>query len=157
MPSPQFIREVQNLNGRIAAFSRFISRSAHRSYQFFQVLRKVQKFGWDEKCEQDFQDLKKHLSELPVLVKPEPGEKLWVYLSATEYSVSSVLIREEKTDQKLVYYVNHALRGAVLKYSEVEKIALALVMTARKLRPYFLSASNCGSYQLPTGVNHDTL
>ncbi|XP_075478819.1 uncharacterized protein LOC142519672 [Primulina tabacum] len=32
-----------------------------------------------------------------------------------------------------------SLRGAELKYSEVEKIALALVMTARKLRPYFFS------------------
>ncbi|XP_073298507.1 uncharacterized protein [Primulina huaijiensis] len=99
----------------------------------------AQKFGWDEKCEQAFQDLKKHLAELLVLVKPEPEEKLWIYLSATEHAVSSVLIREERADQKPVYYVSHALRGAELNYSETEKIALALVMTARKLRPYFLS------------------
>ncbi|XP_075521550.1 uncharacterized protein LOC142554758 [Primulina tabacum] len=115
------------------------TRSAHRSYPFFQVLRKAQMFSWDEKGEQDFQDLKKHLTELPILVKPEPGERLWVYLSATEYAVSSVLIRKEGTDQKPMYYVSHVLRGAELKYSEVEKIALALVVTARKLRPYFLS------------------
>ncbi|XP_073037999.1 uncharacterized protein [Primulina eburnea] len=86
-----------------------------------------------------FQDLKKHLAELPVLAKPEPGEKLWVYLSATEVAVSSVLVKEEGTDQKPIYYVSHALRGAELRYSELEKIALALVMTVRKLRPYFLS------------------
>ncbi|XP_073025097.1 uncharacterized protein [Primulina eburnea] len=139
MPSPQFVRDVQKLTGRIAALSRFISRSAHRSYPFFQILRKAQKFGWYENCEQAFQDLKKHLAELPVLAKPEPGEKLWVYLSATEVAVSSVLIKEEGTDQKPIYYVSHALRGAELRYSELEKIALALVMTARKLRPYFLS------------------
>ncbi|XP_075499285.1 uncharacterized protein LOC142537674 [Primulina tabacum] len=139
MPSPQSTRDVQKLTGRIAALSRFISRSAHRSYPFFQVLRKAQKFGWNKGCEQAFQDLKKHLSELPVLVKPEPGENLWIYLSATEHAVSSVLIKKEGTDQRPVYYVSHALRGAELKYSEMEKIALALVMTARKLRPYFLS------------------
>ncbi|XP_075500054.1 uncharacterized protein LOC142538627 [Primulina tabacum] len=113
--------------------------SAHRSYPFFQVLRKAQQFGWDEKCEQTFQDLKIHLAELPVLVKPEPGEKLFVYLSTTEYDVSSVLIKEEGSNQKPVYYVSHALRGPELRYSEVEKIALALIMTAWKLRPYFLS------------------
>ncbi|XP_075489600.1 uncharacterized protein LOC142528436 [Primulina tabacum] len=135
MPSPQSVRDVQKLTGRIAA----LSRSAHRSYPFFQVLRKAQKFGWDDKCEQTFQDLKKHLAELPILGKPEPGEKLWVYLSATEFAVSSVLVREERADQKPIYYVSHALRGAKLKYSELEKIALALVMTARKLMPYFLS------------------
>ncbi|XP_075521560.1 uncharacterized protein LOC142554767 [Primulina tabacum] len=139
MSSPRSVKEVQKLTGRIASLSRFISRSAHRSYPFFQILRKAQQFGWDEKCEQAFQDLKIHLAGLPVLVKPEPGEKLYVYMSATEYAVSSVLIKEEGTDQKPVYYVSHALRGPELRYSEVEKIALALVMTARKLRPYFLS------------------
>ncbi|XP_075486246.1 uncharacterized protein LOC142525845 [Primulina tabacum] len=120
MPSPQSVRDVQKLTGRIAALSSFISRSAHRSYPFFQA----------------FQDLKKHLAELPILAKPEPGEKLWVYLSATEFAVSSVLVREEGANQKPIYYVSHALRGAELKYSELERIALALVMTARKLRPF---------------------
>ncbi|XP_075504607.1 uncharacterized protein LOC142542043 [Primulina tabacum] len=139
MPSPRSVKEVQKITGRIASLSRFISRSAHQSYPFFQVLRKAQQFGWDEKCEQVFQDLKIHLAGLPMLVKPEPGEKLYVYLSTIEYAVSSVLIKEEGTDQKPVYYVSHALRGPELRYSEVEKIALALVMTARKLRPHFLS------------------
>ncbi|XP_075499061.1 uncharacterized protein LOC142537427 [Primulina tabacum] len=93
-----------------------------------QSTRDAQKFGWNEGCEQAFQDLKKYLSELSVLVKPEPGEKLWIYLSATEHAVSSVLIKKEGTDQRPVYYVSHALRGAELKYSEVEKIALALLV-----------------------------
>ncbi|XP_075503970.1 uncharacterized protein LOC142541298 [Primulina tabacum] len=139
MSSPRSVKEVQKLTGRIASLFRFISRSAHRSYHFFQVLRKAQQFGWDEKCELAFQDLKIHLAELLVLVKPEPGEKLFVYLSTTEYAVSSVLIKEEGSDQKHVYYVSHALRGPELHYSEIEKVALALIMTARKLRPYFLS------------------
>lgn len=60
MASPSSIREVQYLTGRIASVSRFIFRSAHRSYPL--VLRKAQKFVWDDKCEQAFQDLKNHLS-----------------------------------------------------------------------------------------------
>ncbi|XP_073033923.1 uncharacterized protein [Primulina eburnea] len=119
----------------------FRLKNAKVTYQRLmnKVLRKAQKFGWDEKFEQAFQDLKSHLAELPVLVKPEPGEKLFVYLSTKEYAVSSVLVKEESSDQKTIYYVSHALRGLELRYSEVEKIALTLVMTARRLRPYFLS------------------
>ncbi|XP_073041770.1 uncharacterized protein [Primulina eburnea] len=139
MTSPKSIKDVQRLTGKIAALSRFISRSAHRSYPFFQALRRAQKFGWDEKCEKAFEELKNHLAGLPVLEKPGPGEKLWVYLSATEHAVSSVLIREEGTEQRPVYYVSHALKGPEIRYTEVEKVALALVITARKLRPYFLS------------------
>ncbi|XP_075524495.1 uncharacterized protein LOC142556884 [Primulina tabacum] len=80
-----------------------------------------------------------HLAELPVLVKPGPEEKLFVYFSTTEYAVSSILIKKEGSDQRSDYYVSHYLRGPKLQDSEVEKIALALVITARKLRPYFLS------------------
>ncbi|XP_073153983.1 uncharacterized protein [Henckelia pumila] len=41
MPSPTSIWEFQWLTGRITALYRFIDRSAHRSYHFFQVLRKA--------------------------------------------------------------------------------------------------------------------
>ncbi|XP_073121062.1 uncharacterized protein [Henckelia pumila] len=139
MSSPISIKEVQRLTGWITALTRFIDRSAHRNYHFFQVLRKAQRFGWTEQCEQAFQELKEHLASLPILVKPEPGERLWIYLSTTEKAVSTVLIKEKKGDQRPVYYVSHALKGAEVRYTEIEKMALALVITARKLRPYFLS------------------
>ncbi|XP_073119830.1 uncharacterized protein [Henckelia pumila] len=139
MPSPSSIREVQRLTGRVTALSRFVARSAHRSHPFFQVLRKAQIFGWSEDCERAFQELKEHMENLPILVKPEPGERLWVYISMTEFAVSTVLIKEEGGDKKPVYYVSHALKGPEIRYSEMEKMALALILTARKLRPYFLS------------------
>ncbi|XP_073133580.1 uncharacterized protein [Henckelia pumila] len=38
-----------------------------------------------------------------------------------------------------VYFVSHASKGPELNYLTQEKLALALVITTRKLRPYFLS------------------
>lgn len=72
MTSPRSVREVQRLTGRIAALSRFISRSAHHNYHFFQTLRKARKFEWNELCDQAFSELKQHLVDLPVKAKPEP-------------------------------------------------------------------------------------
>ncbi|XP_073120164.1 uncharacterized protein [Henckelia pumila] len=37
-------------------------------------IREAQKFGWNDQCEQAFQELKVHLVSLTVLVKLEPGE-----------------------------------------------------------------------------------
>ncbi|XP_073125188.1 uncharacterized protein [Henckelia pumila] len=102
MPSPTSTKEVQWLIGRITALTRFIVRSAHHSYHFFQVLRKAHRFGWTEQCEQAFQELKEHLASLPVLVKPELGEWLWIYLSTTEQAVSTILVKYEKGDQRPV-------------------------------------------------------
>lgn len=44
MTPPRNIKEVKALNGRIAALSRFISRSAERSMPFFRVLRQKVNF-----------------------------------------------------------------------------------------------------------------
>lgn len=76
MTAPRSVREVQRLSGRIAALSRFISRSAHRSYHFFQVLRKARRFEWNEQFDKAFTELKQHLAELSVLAKPKPGKRL---------------------------------------------------------------------------------
>lgn len=137
MASPSTVKEVQKLTGKIAALSRFISRSAHRSHPFFQILRKAKKFGWDNNCEKAFLELKDHLAELPTLVKPMAGEDLWVYLSTTEHAVSSVLICQEGKSQRSVYYVSHALKGPELRYIELEKLALALITTVESCDPTF--------------------
>ncbi len=51
--------------------------------------------------------------------------------------MSSVLVREENKLQKPVYYTNRVLRDAETRYSKLEKTIFALVVSARRLRPYF--------------------
>ncbi|XP_073137462.1 uncharacterized protein [Henckelia pumila] len=139
MSSPKNIQEVQRLTGRIIALARFISRSADKSLPFFKALRKTKNFEWNEESEKAFQDLKAYLKQLSVLNKPTQGEALFLYLAVTPRAASSVLIRRDETNHQRVYFVSHALKGAELIYLTQEKLALALVITARKLRPYFLS------------------
>ncbi|KAL0411678.1 UNVERIFIED_CONTAM: hypothetical protein Slati_3757500 [Sesamum latifolium] len=50
--------------------------------------------------------------------------------------------------QTPIYYISKVLNGAESRYSPIEKMALALVITTRKLRPYFLSH--------PVGVRTNT-
>ena len=45
MQPPSNNKEIQRLTGRIAALSRFVSRSSDKSQPFFQVLKKA--FHWD--------------------------------------------------------------------------------------------------------------
>ncbi|KFK26623.1 hypothetical protein AALP_AA8G272900 [Arabis alpina] len=139
LPSPKNKREVQRLSGRIAALNCFISRSTDRSLPFYQLLRGNKSFAWDDKCESAFQDLKQYLTTPPILSKPELGETLYLYVSITDAAVSEVLVREDRGDQKPIFYVSKALDGAESRYPTLEKLALAVVMSARKLRPYFQS------------------
>jgi ribonuclease HI len=51
------------------------------------------------------------------------------------------LIREEERIQKPVYYTSRTLRGAEERYTNMEKLAFALLIASRKLRPYFQAHS----------------
>jgi hypothetical protein len=61
------------------------------------------------------------------LTSPAPGADLLFYVSATETTVSAVLVQEQETkhskQQVPVYYVSEALSGSKSYYSEIEKIA----------------------------------
>ena len=105
------------------------------SFHFFKILRKANKFQWDEECDKAFQELKDYLSTLPVLAKPIVGETLWVYLSANENVVGSVLVRQEGKEQQPIYFSGHLLKGAECRYTTLEKLAYALVLTARRSHP----------------------
>ncbi|XP_071741906.1 uncharacterized protein [Rutidosis leptorrhynchoides] len=81
--------------------------------------------------------MKAYISDLPVLTSPDKGETLYVYLAASKESISAVLITERAQSQLPIYFVSRMLQGAKVNYPELEKLTLALVHTARKLRRYF--------------------
>ncbi|KAL0285957.1 UNVERIFIED_CONTAM: hypothetical protein Sangu_2757100 [Sesamum angustifolium] len=83
-----------------------------------------------------------------LLVKPTLDATLYLYLSSTSQAISSVLVREEDGAQTPIYYVSKVFNGVECRYVPIEKMALALVTTTRKLRPYFLS--------YPIGVRTNT-
>ena len=135
MPSPSSIKEVQRLTRRIVALSRFVSKASDKCQPFFQVLKKA--FQWDAHYEEAFAALKTFLSSPPILVSSSEGELLTLYLVVSDFSTSAVLIRDKDRVQHPVYYCSQALRGVEERYPKMKKLILALVTTARKLRPYF--------------------
>ncbi|KAK4391587.1 hypothetical protein Sango_1936500 [Sesamum angolense] len=115
MGLPRMIKDLQKLTDKVASLARFISRSADRNLPFFRTLRKVKDFQWTGECEQAVRDLNLYLTTPLLLANPKASEALYLYLAVSEKA------------------------GAERKYIQIEKLALALVTTARKLRPYFQS------------------
>ena len=91
--SPKTVKEVQKLIGRIAALNRFVSRVTDKCLPFFKTLK--QAFAWTDECETAFQELKRYLSNPPLISPSKQGESLYLYLAMSETTVSAALIREE--------------------------------------------------------------
>ncbi|KAI3676095.1 hypothetical protein L1987_85694 [Smallanthus sonchifolius] len=113
------IYDVQRLTSRVAALNRFISRSSKRCKEFYDILKKNKRFECEEKHEQTLQALKEYLSTAPLLMKPEDGKLLSLYLAVSGHSVRAVLVKDHEGPQHPVYYAtnNEALiAGLQLAY-----------------------------------------
>ncbi|XP_058103548.1 uncharacterized protein LOC131247126 [Magnolia sinica] len=134
MSSPQTTKEIQCLTGRVAALERFICRATDRCLPFFQQLKGYKKMEWTSKCEQAFQELKQYLGSPLLLLKPKEGEPLLLYLAVSALAISSALIREVGNKQYPVYYMSKEMVPAKTKYPSIEKLAISLVFSARRLQ-----------------------
>ncbi|GKC69824.1 reverse transcriptase domain-containing protein [Tanacetum coccineum] len=89
------------------------------------------------KADEAFRRMKELLEALPTVTAPVNGEALIVYLASSKESISAILRAERGRKQVPMYFVSRTLHGAELEYLELEKLILALVYAARKLRRYF--------------------
>ncbi|KAI5335078.1 hypothetical protein L3X38_025211 [Prunus dulcis] len=138
MTIPKTVKDIQSLTGRVAALTRFISKATDRCAPFFKALKGTKRnITWTAECETAFSELKEYMGRAPLLSTPEHGDILVVYLSVSASAVSSVLIRSKDNVEHPVHYVSKALQDAEVRYPDIEKLAFALVVSARRLRPYF--------------------
>jgi len=84
-----------------------------------------------------FEQVKEIIASPPILRKPDIDIPLLVYITSIEYTISATLMQEVDDKQEPVYFVRGTLQDPETWYQMVEKVALSLVTTARRLRPYF--------------------
>ena len=121
------------------ALGKFISKMLDRCKPFFQCITKFMSLEWGVEKSRAFKELKDYLSTTPILSAPEGEENLFLYLAVSEVARSVVLVREENKKQRPVFYTIKMLLDAETRYSDLEKMVLALVTAKKKLKHYFES------------------
>ena len=62
---------------------------------------------------------------------------MFAYIVVAPYAISLVLIRVDCGVQRSVYYLSKSLHEAEVRYLQLEKAILAVVLGTRKLPHYF--------------------
>ena len=129
--APSSKKEIQRLTGRLAALGRFISRFIDRLKPFFITLRGTSRVEWSEECDRAFVEIKQYLTEPPILVSPQAGDTLYLYLAASDIVVSATLFKEcGDAKSRPVFFVSKCLTDAKTRYTHLERAALALRTSA---------------------------
>jgi len=99
--------------------------------------RRNNQFVWTTECEEAFLKLKEYLATPSVLCKPQLGVPLQLYFAVMERAISSILIQEQDQMIRPIYFVSKVLQRPEVRYQGLEKAALAVVFSSRRLRHYF--------------------
>ena len=94
MKQPLGKKDVMKLTGMMAALSHFINKLGEKGLPFFRLLKKIDKFVWDDTAQQALEELKAFLTSPPVMTALANKETLLLYISATTNVVSTVLVAE---------------------------------------------------------------
>ena len=120
-PDPNSKKGIQQLTGRLAALGRFISRFLDRLKPFFTTLRGANRGEWNEEFDRAFIAIKQYLTEPLILMSPESGNTLYLYLAASDIAISAALFKE-CGDLKLrpVIFVSKSLTDTETRYTHLE-------------------------------------
>ncbi|RDX76095.1 hypothetical protein CR513_43948, partial [Mucuna pruriens] len=72
-----------------------------------------------------------------ILTKLVEGIPILIYLSISNKAISATLVQEFGKEQRPIYFIGKVLQGTETQYQKIEKATLTLIITIRRLRPYF--------------------
>ncbi|GJY79700.1 retrovirus-related pol polyprotein from transposon TNT 1-94 [Tanacetum coccineum] len=130
LDQPRTLKDIQSLNGKLAALSQFLSKGAERSLAFFKVLKGCKdkkNIQWTTEADKALEKMKKLIQALPTPAAPRMGETLIIHLAASKESISVVLAAKRNEGWTPIFFVSRVLQGAELSYPTLEKLVLALV------------------------------
>ena len=93
-------------------------------------------FLWTEKCDRDFQDLKKLVSTAPVLRGPNWDLPFQISSDALNTAIGAVFGQEEDKKPYAIYYISKNLSPSKLNYIVTEKEFLVVIHAVNKFRHY---------------------
>ncbi|PWA82688.1 hypothetical protein CTI12_AA046040 [Artemisia annua] len=88
-------------------------------------------------AEAAFQRWKGCMEILPTFTAPADNEALFLQLTTPFDGINAILLAERRKIYIPIYFASRALQGIEQNYTNTERLILALVNAARRLRKYF--------------------
>jgi hypothetical protein len=139
LPPPNNITQLQSLQGKAHFLCHFICNYAENTKGFMRLLQKDAPFIWDAIAQRSFNDLKHALMNIPLFHPPNCVKDYILYFPASASTIAMVLVQEDDDDvEHVIYYLIKSLSGCEIRYSHVEKLALATIIAIQRYHHYIM-------------------
>ena len=91
MPLLRNEKEIRGFLGRLQYINRFIAKLTLTCELIFKFLKNGQPKAWNDECQKAFENIKGYLANPPILVPPQLGKPLLLYLSVLDNTLGSML------------------------------------------------------------------
>ncbi|GFO16517.1 Pol polyprotein [Plakobranchus ocellatus] len=136
-PVPRAVKDIQRFMGLTNYHRLFIKDYSRVAEPLFRILRNNE-FRWGEEEEQSFENLKKALTETPVLGIPSTDDPFILDTDASDVAIGAELIQLQAGVERVIGYGSYTLSKEQRNYCTTRKELLAVVRFIRQFRPYLL-------------------
>ena len=118
---------------------RSIPRFAEILMNITNMLKKGHEIKWTVEAKKYFKNIKKAITEAPVLVSPYFNKYFLVFSYSSEHTIAVVLLQKnDQGEEQPIAFFSKMLRDGELKYDIMEKQAYALIKALKYFRIYIL-------------------
>ncbi|RVW19712.1 Retrovirus-related Pol polyprotein from transposon 17.6 [Vitis vinifera] len=133
---PTKVPQLRSFLGLVNYYRRFIKGYSARSAPLTDLLKKNKAWEWDERCQQAFENLKKAVTEEPVLALPDHTKVFEVHTDALDFAIGGVLMQ----DRHPIAFESRKLNDTERRYTVQEKEMTAIIHCLRTWRHYLLGS-----------------
>ena len=139
-PTPTDLKDVQSFLGLCNYYRRFVPSYSHIATPLTALTHKNTPFQWNAQTEEAFQELKRRMSESPVLAIPSSNlnHPFAITTDASNFAIGGVLTQDQGQGHQPIAYTSRKLSEAEQNYAAHEKELLAIMHALEKWRVYLL-------------------
>ena len=136
-PIPATVKQVRGFLGFGNFYRRFIWHFSELAKPLNDLLKKDQKFGWTDDCQQAFEELKKRFTEEPVLMMPDQSRPFQIETDASKYATGAVLTQlDSNGNRHPISFISKTLSPAERNYEIYDRELLAIIRALEEWRHY---------------------
>lgn len=132
-PQPKTVKEIQSFVGLVGYYRRFIKNFSAIARPLFNLTKKDTIFKWSTDCQTAFDELKRLVTNPPVLSPPDFSKPFILQTDASDYAVGAVLMN---ADRRPIAFKSKALKSYQKTYGITDKELLAVVWAVKEFEHY---------------------